>query len=109
MRTLILLQRSAKSWGLSKLSEIETQIIKHVNGSDKPRDECERIMIYAMTLRQTIVDNNKPVTPAHDVYPLSPRLSKKLFNKKDSLDKQILELHRKKELDINVVELKGNE
>jgi hypothetical protein len=85
---------------------IETQIIKHVNGSDNPRDECERIMIYAMTLRQSIIDNNKPVSPPHDVYPLSPGLSKQLFDKNDPLDKQILELHGKKEIDIKVVELK---
>lgn len=45
---------------------IETQIIKHVNGSDNPKDECEKIIIYAITLRQTIVDNDKQVTPVGD-------------------------------------------
>ena len=89
------------------MNNIKTVLIKHVHSCDNPRDECEKIMIYAMTLRQTIVDNNKPISPPHDVYPLSPELAKQLFNKKDPLDKQILELHKKKELDIKVVELNG--
>ena len=91
------------------MSEIKTQIIKHVHSCNNPKDECEKIMIYAMTLRQTIVDNNKQVSPPHDVHPLSPGLAKQLLNKKDPLDKQILELHKKKELDIKVVELKAND
>ena len=89
------------------MDNIKTALINHVHSCNNPKDECEKIMIYAMTLRQTIVDNNKPVSPPHDVYPLSHGLAKQLFNKKDPLDKQILELEKKGELDIKVVELKG--
>ena len=48
------------------MDNIKTILINHIHSSDNPRDECERIMIYAMTLRQTYIDNNKPVVPAGD-------------------------------------------
>jgi len=75
------------------MSDIHSLIYKHIVSGNSPRE--------------TYVDNDKPVSPPHDVYPLSPESSKRLFDKNDPLDKRILELHRKKELDIKVVELKG--
>ena len=48
------------------MDNIKTILIKHVHGCSNPKDECERIMIYAMTLRQTIIDNDKPVIPVGD-------------------------------------------
>ena len=72
------------------MSEIKAQIIKHVHSSDNPKDECEKIMIYAMVLRQTIIDNNKPVSPPHDVYPSFPKNADKNINK--DIDRQAKEL-----------------
>lgn len=48
------------------MDNIKTVLIKHVHGCDNPRDECEKIIVYAMTLRQTFIDNNKPVVPGGD-------------------------------------------
>ena len=94
------------------MDNIKTILIKHVHSCDNPRDECEKIMIYAMTLRQTIVDNNKKKTPPDPVPPFSvldypyPVLGR-LFNKKDPLDKQILQLTNEGVLSVSVVKLKG--
>jgi len=38
---------------------------------DERKCACDRLIIYASVLRQTIVDNDKPVVPPHDVYPVS--------------------------------------
>jgi len=92
------------------MSNIRHEIIMHVNKFDDPveaRKACIRLIKYSIVMFQTITDNNKLVSPPHDVYPLSHGLAKQLFNKKDPLDKQILELEKKGELDIKVVELKG--
>lgn len=63
------------------MDNIKTVLINHVHSCNKPKDECEKIMVYAMILRQTIIDNNKPVTPPHDVYPSFPKNADKKINK----------------------------
>ena len=47
-------------------NNIKTVLINHIHSSNNPKEECEKIMIYAMTLRQTYVDNNKPAIPIGD-------------------------------------------
>lgn len=72
------------------MDNIKTALIKHVHRQDNPKDECEKIIIYAMTIRQTYVDNNKPVSPPHDVYPSFPKNADKRINK--DIDRQAREL-----------------
>ena len=83
------------------MDNIKTVLINHVHSCNNPKDECEKIMIYAVTLRQTIVDNNKPVSPPHGVYPSFPKNADKKIN--EDIDRQAKELGLK----ITHVELKG--
>lgn len=48
------------------MDNIKTILIKYVHSCDNPKEECEMIIVYAMTLRQTYVDNNKPAIPVGD-------------------------------------------
>lgn len=87
---------------------IRHDMITYVNKFDDPKERkcaCKRLLIYATVLHRNITDNSEKVEPPHNVYPLSPGLSKMLFNKNDPLDKQILELHKKKVLNVKVVEV----
>ena len=72
------------------MSNIETVLINYVHSCDNPKAECEKIIIYAITLRQSIVDNNKPVTPPHDAYPSFPKDADKNINK--DIDRQARKL-----------------
>ena len=89
------------------MDELRYNIYKLVFGSDDVNEAIDNALDFVLTLKHTLSHNNKKVVPPHDVYPLSHGLAKQLFNKKDPLDKQILELEKKGELDIKVVELKG--
>jgi len=89
------------------MDNLRYNLYKLILESDDENAAIDESLDFILTLKHTLFHNNNRlgVKPPHDVYPLSPRLSKELFNKNDPLDKQILELHRKKELDIKVVEL----
>jgi len=45
------------------MDNIHSLICKHVVDSDSPKDVCDELLIFVITLRQTYVDNNKPVAP----------------------------------------------
>ena len=91
------------------MNDLHYGIYKLIFESDDENTAIDDSLDFILTLKHTLSHNNDElgVKPPHDVYPLSPRLSKKLLNKKDPLDKQILELEAKGELDIKVVKLKG--
>lgn len=90
------------------MDSLRYKLYKLIFESDDENEAIDESLDFILTLKHTLSHNNNEhgVKPPHDVYPLSPGLSKMLFDKNDPLDKQILELHRKKELDIKVVELK---
>ena len=88
------------------MSNIRHEMITYVNSSSNRRDACDRLLTYAIVLRQNIVDNDKQVVPLDDVYPLSPMLSKRLFDKGDPLDRQVLSLVKEGTLSAVVVKLK---
>ena len=48
------------------MDNIHSIIHKHIIDGDSPKDECDKLLIFVITLKQTYVDNNKPVIPVGD-------------------------------------------
>ena len=48
------------------MDNIHSLIYKHIVDGDKPEDECDKLLIFIISLRQSYIDNDKPVIPVGD-------------------------------------------